>query len=76
MGASLGSATSNVATLTIKDTDLTAVIKALETYGTVNVVQTWETRAVSGATLPFYLYQTVWYNTGSIVQVVRQALNE
>ena len=70
MGASLGSATSNVATLTIKDTDLTAVIKALETYGTVNVVQTWETRAVSGATLPFYLYQTVWYNTGSIVQVV------
>lgn len=70
MGSSLGNATSNVATLTIKDTDLTAVIKALETYGSVNVVQTWETRAVSGVTLPFYLYQTVWYSTGSIVQVI------
>lgn len=70
MGSRIGGATGNVAALTITDTDLTAVIKALENYGTVNVVQTWETRAVSGATLPFFMYQTIWYSTGSIVQVV------
>jgi len=70
MGSSLGSQTSNVATLALTQGDLTAIIKALETYASVNVVQSWETRAVSGATLPFHLYQTVWYSTGSIVQVV------
>lgn len=69
-GGTLGAATTNVATLTLTQGDLTAVIKALETYADVNVVQSWETRAVSGAVLPFHLYQTIWYSTGSIVQVV------
>lgn len=70
MGSTLGAQTGNVATLALTQGDLTAIIKALETYAKVNVVQSWETRAVSGANLPFHLYETVWYSTGSIVQVV------
>jgi len=70
MGPNLGTQAGNVATLNLVQGDLTAIIKALEKYAKVNVVQSWETRAVSGANLPFHLYETVWYSTGSIVQVV------
>ena len=61
---------SNVATLLVIDEDFAGFIKMLGTYGDVHVVHSWESRAVSGAVLPFEMSQTVWYTTGSIVQVV------
>lgn len=54
---------------TSKDT-LSAVIKALSAYGDVSIIHTWETRAMAGTTLPFELTQDVWYNQGTVVQVV------
>lgn len=60
----------NVATLVVVDDDFAGFIKMLGTYGDVHVVHSWESRAVSGAVLPFEMSQTVWYTTGSIVQVV------
>lgn len=49
---------------------LSSVIKALSAYGDVNIVHTWESRAMSGVTLPFELTQDVWYNQGTTVQIV------
>ncbi len=60
----------NVATLVVMDQDFAGFIKMLGTYGDVQVVHSWESRAVSGAVLPFEMSQTVWYTTGSIIQVV------
>ncbi len=61
---------SNVATLLVIDEDFAGFIKMLGTYGDVHVVHSWESRAVSGAVLPFEMSQTVWYSTGSVIQVV------
>ncbi|MDD3847629.1 MAG: hypothetical protein PHC90_14870 [Syntrophorhabdaceae bacterium] len=61
---------SNVATLLVIDEDFAGFIKMLGTYGDVHVVHSWESRAVSGAVLPFEMSQTVWYTTGSVIQVV------
>jgi len=61
---------SNVATLLVIDEDFAGFIKMLGTYGDVHVVHSWESRAVSGAILPFEMSQTVWYTTGSIIQVI------
>lgn len=61
---------SNVATLLVIDEDFAGFIKMLGTYGDVHVVHSWESRAVSGAVLPFEMSQTVWYTTGSIIQVI------
>ena len=63
-------ANDNVATLVVTDQDFSGFIKMLGTYGDVHVVHSWESRAVSGSVLPFEMSQTVWYTTGSIVQVV------
>lgn len=52
-----------------KDT-ISAVIKALSAVGDVSIVHTWQTRAMSGVTLPFELVQDVWYNGGTTIQVV------
>lgn len=60
----------NVATLLVTDEDFSGFIKMLGTYGDVHVVHSWESSAVSGAVLPFEMSQTVWYTTGSIVQVI------
>jgi len=61
---------SNVATLLVIDEDFAGFVKMLGTYGDVHVVHSWESRAVSGAVLPFEMSQTVWYSTGSVIQVV------
>lgn len=61
---------SNVATLLVIDEDFAGFIKMLGTYGDVHVVHSWESRAVSGAVLPFEMSQTVWYSTGSVIQVI------
>lgn len=49
---------------------ISTVIKALSAYGDVSIVHTWQTRAMSGVTLPFELVQDVWYNGGTTVQVI------
>ncbi len=63
---------SNVATIEFRDgngnTD--AFLKLLGEYGDVHVVHSWQSNAVTGTLLPFELTQTVWYSTGSTIQVI------
>lgn len=65
---------SNAATLKFtfdnKIDSFTSAIRALSQFGDVNIVHTWETRAMAGTSLPFELTQDVWYLQGTTVQVV------
>ncbi len=66
------STSGNISTVVASDTNFSGLIKMLGTYGDVHVVHSWESKAVSGAVLPFEMTQTIWYSTGTTVQVVNQ----
>ncbi|MHB8108844.1 MAG: type II secretion system protein GspD [Syntrophorhabdaceae bacterium] len=66
----LENAKSNIATIRVADTNFAGVLKMLGTYGDVNVINSWESKAVSGAILPFEMSQTLWYTTGTTLQVI------
>lgn len=50
--------------------NISSIIKAMSEYGDIDIVHTWETRAISGTILPFELTQDVWYSQGKVVQIV------
>ncbi|MBT9166708.1 MAG: hypothetical protein DDT19_00032 [Syntrophomonadaceae bacterium] len=75
--AAFGSKITSTALSSLKITErpdspsaLSVLIKALREYGDVEIVHSWEAKALAGTILPFKLTQTIWYTTGNIVQVV------
>ncbi|MFI5295971.1 MAG: type II secretion system protein GspD [Thermodesulfovibrionales bacterium] len=70
LGALAGSAGAGSVKLTNSKGTINSMLKVLSQYGKIQIVHTWETRAMAGTMLPFELTQDVWYSQGSTVQVI------
>jgi hypothetical protein len=70
LGKLIGDSDAASVKITNSKSNITSIIKAMSQYGDVDIVHTWETRAMSGTVLPFELTQDIWYSQGRVVQVI------
>ncbi|MBE0427628.1 MAG: hypothetical protein IBX72_13410 [Nitrospirae bacterium] len=70
LGSLIGDNDAASVKITNSKSSITSIVKAMSQYADVDIVHTWETRAISGTVLPFELTQDVWYSQGRVVQVI------